>query len=237
MAIAFDAYSVTTGNATSYTWSHVCSGTNRFLVVNIAMHSASDIVTSVTYNSVALTRQFYALQGSDQVGYVYYLIAPAVGTHDIVVIHSGTPVTGKGAMGGASYTGVDQRVPIGNSNSVTANANSASLVVNTSQPDSFVLGMVSAEEGGGVTPGVNQNQRFQASMGGGGPDQRSTVVGDDEIDDIPNGVTMSYNFSGTIEHIVHAMEIKEPLDDREVIDGYVMRNVTDGVDRPDHEGN
>ena len=55
MAIAYDA----TANGTNapatgpLTFSHTCSGSNRFLVVGIATFSG-DIITGVTYNSVAL---------------------------------------------------------------------------------------------------------------------------------------------------------------------------------------
>lgn len=87
MAIATDASSLTSsgGYSNSLTISHTVAGTDRLLPVGVHCRSATADVTGVTYNGVAMT-----LQGTNEnsgvVGMQWYsLVAPATGTHDVVV--------------------------------------------------------------------------------------------------------------------------------------------------------
>lgn len=107
MAIALDATASNfTGAGTSITVSHTCSGSDRILLVGVITNDTTDKITGVTYNGVAMTR--LSSQGSaglNFLGYIYYLIAPDTGTHNIVVSRSDSGVVG--GMSG-SYTGVSQ---------------------------------------------------------------------------------------------------------------------------------
>lgn len=82
MAATLDAVSNGNANSTSVTVSHVCSGTNRLLVVGIAHNTGA--VSGVTYNGVAMTKVDSKTQGNS-ISDLYYLLAPTVGTHDVVV--------------------------------------------------------------------------------------------------------------------------------------------------------
>lgn len=127
-AIAFDAASnsgVQTAQST-YTWNHTCTGSNRFLAVDVSLLSAGATVTGITYNGVALTAIPNAQRSSvTSFGRVecWGLANPASGTNVISVTLSGS-ITSVGTA--ASYTNVHQTSPTeaGNSNQAT-NAGSA----------------------------------------------------------------------------------------------------------------
>jgi hypothetical protein len=112
MAIAFDA-ATDGGNVnpgTSLTFSHTCTGSNLILFVGFNGDNigGADDVSSVTYNSVAMTlanKQVGAGTGGDRNTYLYYLIGPATGAHNVVITCSSSHVIQGGAV---SYTGVKQ---------------------------------------------------------------------------------------------------------------------------------
>ncbi|NTW31101.1 MAG: hypothetical protein HGB12_00430 [Bacteroidetes bacterium] len=106
--IALDATSsAVAGPESSKTWSHTCTGSNLILIVGTEVRGNGTAVTSLTYNGVAMTQIGSPLVGStlyyDKIQ-LFYLIAPATGTHDIVLTHNGSYV---GATA-VSYTGVKQ---------------------------------------------------------------------------------------------------------------------------------
>lgn len=116
MAIAFNAAADggnTVGNLTfSYTSG---SGSNRLLVVGIVGDSPiaggglnADDITSVTYAGVAMTLAIKLAPGTHPFNrwlYLYYLLAPATGSNNVVISISGSHFVGAGA---ADYTGVKQ---------------------------------------------------------------------------------------------------------------------------------
>jgi len=106
MAIAFDATSQSaTGSATSLTWSHTCSGSDRVLVVGILTNNTTDILTGVTYNGVAMSLVDKQVMINNFWGYSYYLIAPDTGANNIVISFSSASLIAGLAQ---SYTGVSQ---------------------------------------------------------------------------------------------------------------------------------
>jgi hypothetical protein len=111
VSIALDTSSVSAlvgPGATSLTWPHTCTGSNLILWVGVFGDSASGTITGVTYNGVSMTQAptVSPIQvPSDRFIYLFYLIAPATGTHDIVVTAgTGTYIAGVAA----SYTGAKQ---------------------------------------------------------------------------------------------------------------------------------
>ena len=108
-AIAFDAASsAKAANASSLSWSHTCSGSDRLLVVgtNAGDTTAGDRpVTGITYNGAALTKI-----RSDTIGLItselWYLLNPDTGAHNIIVSYTGLNTDAQ--AGGISLTGVDQ---------------------------------------------------------------------------------------------------------------------------------
>lgn len=106
MAIALDSTSNGTDTNTSLTISHTCAGANRLLVVGI-LAGSSDVITGVTYNSVAMTRVDISNNGNST-AYMYYLLGPSTGTNNIVISRS---PSGLIIADAASFTGVKQSAP------------------------------------------------------------------------------------------------------------------------------
>jgi hypothetical protein len=86
MSMDFDAISSGTGDSvTSLTFSHTTSsGSDRLMIVGIAVPSSADRVDGVTYNGDAMTRARYDNIGANGT-YLYYLYAPDSGTANVVV--------------------------------------------------------------------------------------------------------------------------------------------------------
>lgn len=107
MAIAFDASSQGNAIAPTTTVSHTCSGANRILW-SAVFTTGNDTITGVTYNGVSMTQAVKRSTASVQYVYLYYLIAPATGTHNVVASDSGSnnvTVTNM-SFTGAKQTGV-----------------------------------------------------------------------------------------------------------------------------------
>lgn len=106
--ITFDAASkVANGGSTGpVTWSHTCSGSDRLLLVGIKTYGSADPVTGVTYNGVAMTQLKKVDGGTNDVfNYVYGLLSPDTGAHDISISYTGGQYVSATA---GSYTGVLQ---------------------------------------------------------------------------------------------------------------------------------
>ncbi len=155
MALAFDAYVGNDfGNTSSQTLSHTCTGSNRFLLVGIGHNGdSSDLVTGVTYNSVSMTRVGTDLATGSFRVYLYYLINPASGTHDVVVSMSAASFT---KVAATSYTGALQS---GQPDSSGSNHASAATTMTTSTTvvaaNSWVVGFI----------GNDNNNALSASTG------------------------------------------------------------------------
>ena len=110
MALAYDTTGGTEANASSITFSHTCSGSNRILFVGVSDETGTDAehVTGVTYASVAMTKidsQRNSGASPNYFEYLYYLINPASGANNVVV--SANEVVNLRAIS-LSYTGALQ---------------------------------------------------------------------------------------------------------------------------------
>jgi hypothetical protein len=106
-AIAIDATSQGYANATSLTFSHTTTGSDRLLMVQLWTFPSGDTVSGITYNSTSLTKK--GTRSADAGGYTnqWSLVAPATGANNIVVSMSSSQMF----VTAASYTGVDQTTP------------------------------------------------------------------------------------------------------------------------------
>lgn len=130
MAVAFDAVGPDANGATTdhaaaptpnpLTWSHTCTGSDRYLEVDIVVGSdltgAATTIDAVTYNGVAMTLVTNSQQTSNDTtgGYVvkYGLVAPATGANTVSVAFTVTGGNNADIKAGSkSYTGVDQTTP------------------------------------------------------------------------------------------------------------------------------
>lgn len=104
MAIAYDnsASFGTETSGTGFGSSYTCTGTAGLLVVTITGDTTTDRVSSVTYNSVGLTRLIKTNVGADA-QYVYYLFGPSTGANTLTI---NTSADRAFTVSVASYTGV-----------------------------------------------------------------------------------------------------------------------------------
>jgi len=173
----FDAVSSNyhTSAGTTLTWSHtIGSGTNRMLIVGVAMRATT--VSGITYNGVALTKIRSDRPGSDVDSELWYLpeaSLPSTGTYDVVVTGS---VSQQWIAGAVSYSGVSQ---LGDNfgTSVVSPTTSSSLNV-TTLADEVVVDIISLQSSNGtLAADASQNERWdlQSSVGRGGMSTETAV--------------------------------------------------------------
>lgn len=142
MAIAFDA--VTTSSST--TFSHtVGAGSNRILWVGATLGTST--ITGVTYNGVAMTLSSSVASGS-YTNYLFWLVAPASGAHNVVFTNSGGGFFQNWA---ASYTGASQTgVPEGTQQANQASSNTTGAVnITTTHNNCWMVGHGFEDTNGG----------------------------------------------------------------------------------------
>lgn len=179
-AIAFDAaggpqYS---GSATSITWSHTTTGSDRILIVFHHLASAAgDIGTGCTYNSVAMTLIDKHQNTANGVGYtyLYYLVAPTTGANSVVCSTSAAAAQEGASM---SYTGASQT---GQPDSFANSASGAQVTTFTTTTtvvasNTWLVG-VFADNAFASSAGTGTVRRTAASVGlqSGGFDSGGTV--------------------------------------------------------------
>jgi len=105
MAIAFDNSTAHAGYTVLLTAAHVCgTGANRLLLVFCGYHAADDRLNGVTYNGVPLDRVGHYQYFNFNM-FLYGLLAPASGEHDVQVSLSSE---GSCYLVAMSFSGVDQ---------------------------------------------------------------------------------------------------------------------------------
>jgi hypothetical protein len=176
--IQFDAASSATSGGSSgptLTWSHtVANQSNRVLIVGVQTEGSSSIQpTSVTYNGAAMTNVGQAeatSSGIFQDVSQWYLIAPAVGTANVVVTWP-SAVTDQTA-GAIGLYGVAQQSPEASATSFN-NSGATTTDITTLTDGAWVVDMFgSGQDLGDLSPGSGQTQRYtqssSATTSGGG---------------------------------------------------------------------
>ena len=147
--IVFDQASASPYEAalSTYSWSHTvgAGGTNRLLLVAVSIF-ATGTVTGITYDGVAMSfvradaNSIYRTE-------IWQLVAPATGTKTIAVTLS---LSATSIATAASYTGVDQAVPVEANAGANGVSNPASASVTTGFVRDRVFGAISTKTGSGV---------------------------------------------------------------------------------------
>ena len=164
--ITFDAKSAQGFDATSTTLSHTTSGTNRLLVVAVAVDGASTI-SSVTYAGVAMTlaKTFYNIRRIS----LYYLVAPATGANNIAVTLSGSDDAGIMAV---SYNGVNQTAPFDDTIASDVNTSPYGQTITTRHEKELIV-FASADDDNVAparTPSGSSTERHDVLLGSGAGD-------------------------------------------------------------------
>lgn len=144
MAIAFDAGSANTAlNASSITVSHTCAASAVLVVWFAWNNNASRSLSSLTYNSVAMTQVGSTLDitlgdASNAPGKLvcYKIDNPASGAHNIVAtLSAATGANEELIIQGMSFTGHDTASPIGASGSLAQFSNIPQAITFSSNRD------------------------------------------------------------------------------------------------------
>ena len=172
----------------AYTWSHTCSGSDRYLVIGIVT-LAGQTVSSLTYNGVALS----LIRGVTNTVRVelWGLVNPAIGTNTISLTLSGV-ATSIGIA--SSFTGVHQTSPVEGDNSATGTGTADATVDITSVANNdWAVDIVGISVDTTIIVGAGQTQRANVS-GAGGAGGMST-----EGPKTPAGaITMSWTDMGNL---------------------------------------
>lgn len=159
MAVVHDASSngQIVDSGTSLTFSHTCSGSNRYLTVWITK-SATQSITGVTYNGTAMT----SVANTEN---VYGLINPTSGAHNIVVSFTPGLSSGKSVDAlGESFTGVNQTTAIDISGGTGGGANPSVSVTTTKNNRFLVACMKSPNSITGNGAGQTQVTNYTAGV-------------------------------------------------------------------------
>ncbi|MFQ5961763.1 MAG: hypothetical protein ACE5MG_10225, partial [Candidatus Methylomirabilales bacterium] len=153
--------------------------------------------TGVTYNGVGLTELVNHSEAGDNARVeLWYLLAPATGTFDIVVSQSGA----NDVVGGAtSWTGVDQTTSFGPTAAADGTVSPATVGV-TSASNEVVVDVVGARNAATLTVDASQTQRWNLGVGvidGGGSSEPGAAT-----------VTMSWTLTGTFEWAIAGVSLK-----------------------------
>jgi hypothetical protein len=185
---------------TSLTWMHTVSGTDRLLTVENSWHSGATI-SGITFNGIALTSGVTDTFGSvsnDQ----WFLVAPPVGTYNIVVTLSSAECITSGAQ---TWNSVNQSTPIGITQTAHGSSLNPSLVLTTSSNNSIVIDSLATNTlpivytvGSGQVVSWNQTNNPLVMQAASSYQQAGTS---------PDAVTMHWSITQSIPWVQVAMEI------------------------------
>ena len=204
--IAFDsASSANTGAGTtaSLTWSHTvgASGVNRILIVGVSIrNSASQTVSAVTYNGVALTQVGQTTNSTNARVELWRLIAPATGAHNIIVTLS---AAARFVAGAASFTGVSQTpaLALGGYFSATGNTPTPTVTVDSVAEGQLVIDTIANNNLANATAapcvGAGQTQRWSDRTTNNVAGNNTPGAGSTEPAPVGGGsVTMTWTLQG-----------------------------------------
>ena len=189
---------------TSLTLAHTMEdAANRMLVVAALARDASAAacdVSSVTYNGVGLTKADEANAGAGPYvcSELWYLIAPATGTHDVVVTWAAQ--VDRRIVGATSMLNVAQQAPEATANTGSASAATITTTVTTTSTAPMLMDGLTVSSGGGRIPTeVLQTENFDVPQGGVGGAGSRRPGGE------PGDKDMTWTFSsGMVAHVVAA---------------------------------
>jgi len=170
MSVTFDAKSNSGAKSATNTatFSHTTGTlTNGIIVV---MTSGTDnvapSVSSVTYNTVALTKAVSKVQNvsNTEAVEIWYLVNPAAGAHNVVVTYSES--INEFVAIAATFSGVSQSDAITVTGSDTALSGSPSVTVAPTRDDCMLVDIFYTRHDSAGTVGADQTELYQVDGGG-----------------------------------------------------------------------
>ncbi|MEE8599926.1 hypothetical protein, partial [Euzebya tangerina] len=125
------------------------SGPDRLMLVGISINNDDlETVSSITYNGTPLSKLATETNVDDARVEIWQLVAPAAGTHDVIIAFSGDLLL-SAVAGAITFTGADQ-TPIASADSAFADSPTSSVTVSSAVGE-LVFAMMSGETTGTPT--------------------------------------------------------------------------------------
>ncbi len=210
-------------NSNTATISHTtASGSNRLMIVGVSAQQPGASITSMTYNGTSLTKLVRVTNASQTRVEIWYLVAPAVGTFNVVVNNSG----GENAIIGVqTYSGVDQTTPFGTYVSASSISGTTATVNASSASGELVYGVVGWNNGNANTIGAGQTEYWDLPM-------NSSIAGAGSTEAGAATVTMSWTNAGSQPWTIVAVPLKPVT----TAQSSVSVRVNQGTDDAEEEG-
>lgn len=196
---AFNAASTAFADATSVSWSHTVSGSDRLLIMGISTSDQAS-VTGMTYAGTSLTNILATLTSVNVRVQSRSLVAPATGTNTATItIDIDRRITGRAH----SYTGVHQTTPLGTVATATGTSTAPSVAVSGTTDDLVEdeMGWNSEELGTTASVGPGQTQRTNNNDS---PEER----GASSTEPGAASVTMSWTLSASRNWAIIGVAVK-----------------------------
>jgi len=127
-------------SSTTVSWTHVIgNNSNRILIVGVEIQGTT-AVSTVTFNSVSMTRIGFASTTSARVE-LWYLLAPSIGSFSVTVTTASSVAF---AAGSISYYNTLQSAPTA-VNTATGNSGTATVAISGATTNQLVLGMTATD--------------------------------------------------------------------------------------------
>lgn len=197
MSIAFDATSNNSASSSgNVTWSHTCSGVNRYLLVYVVAGSGTP---TATYNGTSMT---LIDSNAGVIGYLFGLANPSSGVNT-VSISSGVSILGGIAL---SYTGVAQTSSVDVFGNVSSNVTSQTKSLTSTVDKDWMIALGSSPSAG-MSAGASTTQRANPAFTGGTP---TAMYGcDSNADKTPTGTySLTMNTSNSSNTTMFAVMLK-----------------------------
>jgi len=158
-----------TGSPGTLTFEHVVNaGDNRILTVGVTYETSGGVLPSVdtiTYDGVGLTKIGLIEYKADKNAVeLWYLLAPNVGTANVVITLTGALATASGLLGGAiTINGATQQAPEA-SDTASGTSTTASVAITTITNNAWVIDAVATDSSSNdMTVGAGQTERYEES--------------------------------------------------------------------------
>jgi len=174
--------STSTGSTTGSTLniSHTTSGSNRLMLVGVSIgEDFPPSVSSITYDGSKLTSEGFVVSSDGGTVEIFSLVAPSVGTFDVIVTLSGAGDANVGVM---TFTDVDQTTPLGTFASASGDDTNGTVAV-SSAADELVFGVVTVNAlDQNLVPGAGQTEQWDLFTGVESNGGASTEAGAASVD-------------------------------------------------------
>lgn len=187
----------------SLTFPLTCIGVNRIAVIQLSTEQVQT-VSGITYNGVPLTQQVFETDAGNNLRTEQWtLLAPSLGTHDVVITLSGAAYISAGAE---CIVGVDQSTPIGSNSNDSGSSFNPNTTVTTIYDSSIILSsLVTAQTPILITPGAGQTSNWSISTN---TDIRQGASAIEESGTAPDTVLLDYSITQNTPWCMTGIEIK-----------------------------